>query len=66
MALGLVLKDMGLAEENQVNATPTILVNGHRLRGIENATKLRELIAAAASEGKIENGSRGAGQPWKS
>jgi protein-disulfide isomerase len=54
MSVGLVLKDLNVAESYQVNATPTVFINGHRIQGIENAVKLREMIAEArkdASEG---------------
>jgi len=50
MSVGLVLKDMNLAEVNHVNGTPTLFINGHRLEGVENAAKLRELIAESRKE----------------
>jgi protein-disulfide isomerase len=40
MSVGLVLKDIDLADANQVNATPTVFINGHRLLGVESAAKL--------------------------
>ena len=62
MSVGLVLKDLNLAEANQVNATPTIFVNGHRLQGAENKAKLREVIAEARKEAgeRAEKGATGA------
>ncbi|MGO9132024.1 MAG: DsbA family protein [Bryobacteraceae bacterium] len=50
MSLGLVLRDLNLAEANQVTSTPTLFINGHRVQGVENAARLRELIAAAQAE----------------
>ncbi len=47
MSLGLVLKDMNLAESNKVNATPTLFINGQKMQPAENAAKLREMIAEA-------------------
>jgi len=50
MSVGLVLKDINLAENNNINGTPTLFINGHRLQSVENAEKLRELIAEARKE----------------
>lgn len=50
MSVGLVLKDIDLAEENQISGTPTLFINGHRVQGVESAAKLRELIAEARKE----------------
>ncbi len=50
MSVGLVIRDMNVAEANQINATPTVFINGHRLQGVESAAKLRELIAEARRE----------------
>ena len=50
MSLGLVLRDMQLAETYQVSGTPTIFINGRRAEGVESAQKLRELIAQSRSE----------------
>jgi protein-disulfide isomerase len=47
---GLVQKDLGLAEANHINATPTLFINGRRLQGVESAARLRELIAEARKE----------------
>jgi protein-disulfide isomerase len=44
MSVGLVLKDMNVAESYQVNATPTVFINGHRLKGVDSAAKLREMM----------------------
>jgi len=51
MSVGLVLRDMNLAEVNHVTGTPTLFINGRRTEGVENADKLRELIAEAREEG---------------
>jgi protein-disulfide isomerase len=50
MSVGLVLKDLNVAESYQVNATPTVFINGHRVQGVESAAKLREMIAEARKE----------------
>jgi protein-disulfide isomerase len=50
MSVGLVLKDMNVAESYQVNATPTVFINGNRLKGVDSAAKLREMIAEARKE----------------
>jgi len=50
MSVGLVMKDMNLAESNQINATPTVFINGHRIKGVESAGRLREMIADARKE----------------
>jgi protein-disulfide isomerase len=50
MSLGLVLRDLNLGEANQVTGTPTLFINGHRLQGVENAARLRQLIAEARTE----------------
>lgn len=50
MSLGLVLRDIDLGTANEVNATPTVFINGHRLQGIKDAKQLRELIDAAQEE----------------
>jgi protein-disulfide isomerase len=50
MSLGLVLRDLNLGEANQVTGTPTLFINGHRVQGVENAARLRELIAEARRE----------------
>lgn len=47
MSLGLVLRDMNLASDNNINATPTLFINGQRLLGIRDAAQLRQLIAGA-------------------
>ena len=52
MSLGIVLKDINLAASNEVNGTPTLFINGHRVAGVENADKLRTLIAEARKESK--------------
>jgi len=50
MSVGLVLKDIDLAENNQISGTPTVFINGHRLPGLDSAEKLRELIDRARKE----------------
>jgi protein-disulfide isomerase len=50
MSVGLVLKDMDLAGSFQVNGTPTVFINGHRVAGVGSAAKLREMIAEARKE----------------
>ena len=62
MSVGLVLKDLILAESYQINATPTVFINGHRIQGVQNAARLREMIAEARKEvsetsGKVSAGS---------
>ena len=52
MSVGLVLKDMNLAENSHVSGTPTLFINGHRLQSVESAEKLRELIAEARKEAR--------------
>jgi predicted DsbA family dithiol-disulfide isomerase len=50
MSVGLVLKDMDLAGSFQINGTPTVFINGHRVGGVASAAKLREMIAEARKE----------------
>jgi protein-disulfide isomerase len=50
MSVGLVLKDLNVAESYKINATPTVFINGHRIQGVQNAAKLREIIAEARKE----------------
>lgn len=50
LSLGLVFRDMNLASANDVNATPTLFVNGHRISGVRDAAELRKLIADAATD----------------
>jgi len=50
MPLGLVFRDMDLASSNQVNGTPTLFVNGHRVAGVKDAAQLRQLIVEALKE----------------
>lgn len=49
-SVGLVLKDLNVAESYQINSTPTVFINGHRIQGVENAEKLREMIAEARKD----------------
>jgi hypothetical protein len=41
---------MDLASSNEVKATPTLFINGHRVQGVKNAAQLHELIAEAEKE----------------
>jgi protein-disulfide isomerase len=50
MSLGLVFRDMNLASASNIQATPTLFINGHRVPGIKDADELRRLIAEAAKE----------------
>jgi protein-disulfide isomerase len=50
MSLGLVLRDMNMASANDVNGTPTLFINGHKVTGVKGAEDLRQLIAEAAKE----------------
>jgi protein-disulfide isomerase len=50
MSVGLVLKDMDLAERYQINSTPTVFINGHWVKNVDHSVKLRELIAQARKE----------------
>jgi protein-disulfide isomerase len=50
MSLGLVFRDMDLASSNEVKATPTLFINGHRVQGVKDLAHLRELIAEAEKE----------------
>jgi predicted DsbA family dithiol-disulfide isomerase len=47
LSLGLVLKDMNLASLNEVNSTPTLFINGHRVAGIRDKAQLIDLIREA-------------------
>lgn len=44
MSLGLVFRDMNLAAANNVEATPTLFINGHHVPGVRDASELRQLI----------------------
>jgi Thioredoxin len=55
MSLGLVLRDINLASSLNINGTPTIFINGHRLQGVKDADQLRELIAEARKESKSQH-----------
>lgn len=52
MSLGLVLRDINLAASNEINATPTIFINGHRIQGVKSVDQLRDLIAEASEESR--------------
>lgn len=50
MSLGLVFRDMNLASANNVEATPTLFINGHHVSGVRDASELRQLIAETHRE----------------
>ena len=50
MSLGLVFRDMNLAAANNIDATPTVFINGHRVSGVKDAQQLRDFILAAKKE----------------
>ncbi|MGH9772507.1 MAG: thioredoxin domain-containing protein [Candidatus Acidiferrales bacterium] len=50
MSLGLVLRDLNLASDNHINATPTLFINGKRVQGVQDANELMQLIGEAAKE----------------
>ena len=50
MSLGLVFQDANLASANNVQATPTLFINGRRVAGIRDAAQLRQFIAEAGKE----------------
>ena len=54
ISLGVVLQDINLASSYGVTATPTLFINGQMIEGIRDAAHLRELIAGAGKEGKLE------------
>jgi protein-disulfide isomerase len=62
MSLGLVLRDIDLASSNNVNATPTLFINGRRVQGVKDAKQLREIIDAAADNNAAENSRSGPGE----
>lgn len=52
MSLGLVFRDLNLAAANNIDATPTLFINGYRISGIKDADQLRQLIADAEKKAK--------------
>ena len=46
-SLGLVFQDINLAAANNIQATPTLFINGRRVPGIRNKQELLDLIAMA-------------------
>ena len=52
MSLGLVLRDINLGTSNQINGTPTLFINGHRLQGVSDSFQLSQLITEAR-KGKL-------------
>lgn len=63
ISLGLILRDMQLAETYQVSGTPTIFINGRRVQGIESAQKLRELIVESRTEISVGGANEAVGRP---
>ena len=64
MSLGLVLRDVNLAESNQISGTPTIFIDGRRIDGVRTAAELmafidnakaadNQAVAASAKSGVI-------------
>ena len=51
MSIGLILRDLKLAEAYEVNGTPTVFINGRRLPGVQNAAELEQLINATRGSG---------------
>jgi hypothetical protein len=41
------MRDMNLAASNDLEATPTFSINGHRVSGVKDAEQLRQLILEA-------------------
>ena len=54
LSLGLVLRDMNLASLNDINSTPTLFINGHRVSGIRDKGQLIDLIHEAEKEADSE------------
>ncbi len=50
MSLGLVFRDMNLASANNVEGTPTLFVNGHRIAGLKDVKQFEQLIETAQKE----------------
>jgi protein-disulfide isomerase len=50
MSLGLVFRDMNLASANNMQGTPTLFINGHRVPGVQDAKQLRDFIVEAKKE----------------
>jgi len=48
MSLGLVFRDESLASANNIQATPTLFINGHRVAGVRDAAQLRQKEAGQA------------------
>jgi protein-disulfide isomerase len=53
LSLGLVFRDMNLASANNIDATPTLFINGRRLTGIKDTAQLQRLIAEAKKESGV-------------
>ncbi|HET9789810.1 MAG TPA: thioredoxin domain-containing protein [Candidatus Angelobacter sp.] len=50
ISLGLVFRDMNLASANDIQGTPTLFINTHRIAGVRDANQLRGLITQARQE----------------
>ncbi|HEX7359449.1 MAG TPA: thioredoxin domain-containing protein [Bryobacteraceae bacterium] len=57
MSLGLVLRDINLASDNKIDATPTLFINGKRVQGAVDANELKRLIDEAQSNSHDKGGS---------
>jgi len=49
---GLVFRGLDLAAANNIDATPTLFINGYRIAGIKDADQLRKLIADAQRDAR--------------
>lgn len=49
-SIGIVLRDMNLAANNQINGTPTLFINGRRLTVVKDKAELLSLITEAKQE----------------
>ncbi len=50
MSLVLVFRGMNLVSANNVQGTPTLFINGHRVSGVQDVNQLRQLILHAKEE----------------
>jgi hypothetical protein len=57
MSLGLVLRDINLASDNKIDATPTLFINGKPVQGAVDASALKRLIDEAQSNSQSKDGS---------
>ena len=47
MSLGVVLRDLNLARDNNITATPTRFINGHMTVGVADDERLEKMVLAA-------------------